>query len=406
VEVDTVLFWGKHGFRVGTPVYQFQPELALIGFVSAIEASDPKVYRFYVGIAKKHEIGVLRDDTHFEFLQTSSSFLAILGGFLSKGNGELLKKQMLQVAIKNQKKITGIFARLSEILGRELQNQQLATQILTNPVLRESIQQTLEQEIFSRIDWDGILQSVEKNENAAKITSLLGQHVQWDKVTKQAMETGADRALDEVSSYFIDPKYFSNMEGGRVIKLFAGILSFAANPEKSKQRALRGFEKGAWKGGWGATRHELKKVFKEHHREIMQHGSEVLQKTAKDIELMDKIVGGFQALTKNAQLLNYVKSRYGDHVANALVKTFSEASHDKTIVSNFEEISTEIQDLTAQWFEKFVLNENRTGPNPDLLMAVREGISRKPEPQIICFPGKGLRVPKHYVYQVRGKGGR
>ena len=387
-------------FKVGNPVYQINPELILIGFISKIvDNYNAKSRHFFLSVGKKYTLNVLRDDTQFEFFYTSPSFLAILGNFLDKQNGELLKKQLFSVATQNKKKITLIFKQIGKILGNEIGNQELAEQIVANPRLKESIMQTLKEEILAKINWDSIVANIEENNNSKAIVAIFKGNVAWNKVLNNALEGGTKGALDKTSSYLFDPNYFSDNHGGTIIKSFGSLLSFIMSPKESFEKAKTGFQTGAWKKGWPVAYEEIKQVFNRHDDQIMQHGSKVVKEVAKEMKIQKKLLAGFQSLANNKQLYNYIQSRYGPKVANALTKTFLMASKDKIILDNTQSIVDKIQDLVRQWVEKFVLNKNKTGPNPQLLMAVREGISKKPEPQIICIPGEGLRVSKNYLYK-------
>lgn len=390
----------KEKFIEGTPVYQFQPELALVGYVGKVDKSHEQLWRFYLQILKKYEVLVLRDDSRFEFLHTSPSLLTILGRFFNREQNKDFKQQMLNVAKKNRAKLAGIFSRLSNILGQKINNQRLAIKILQDENLRTQISETVRREIIAKVDWDAIAHSIENNEHTGHIVEVLADNIHWKGVMTGVAEGSTQGIVDEVASHFFDPKYLSDNKTGKAIKFFGGLFSLALNPEEALKRAARGARKGAWQGGWRVTRTEIKRVLNKHNAQIVEHGSEVLKKAAQEANLAENLLNGFQALASNKNLFAYIKNKYGEEVAIAVKTTFSEAAHDQKIVFVVDEIAEEIQSVTSQWLEKFLLNHKKTGPNPMLLMAVREGISQKPEPQILCFPGKGLRVDKHYVYQL------
>ncbi len=144
--------------------------------------------------------------------------------------------------------------RLGKLLGQELQDRQLAERVLNNSFLKQEITATIKHEVFARIDWNAAIASIERNEHTARITTLFKDNIDWTRVSQKAVSGGANQALDEVSSFFIDPRYFSDMKGGKIIKIFSGIVSVIFDRQRALDRAKSGFQKGAWQQGWPAAR--------------------------------------------------------------------------------------------------------------------------------------------------------
>ncbi len=389
----------QNRFQVGTAVYQLQPELLLVGFVSKREKLSPDVWRFHLDIIKKNE-GILRDDTRFEVLHTSPNLLAIVGRFLSEERTDLLKEQMRHLAERNKEKMSLVFTQISESLSERLQNKQIGNRIMEDDKVRQIILDVLKVEIFTRIDSDKIWESIGDNPKTKVLKNLVKDNINWRGVFTKGLGEGIKGGFDGASGMF-DPDYLPEGGVGSVMKMFSNLWDITVNPKKFAKRVLTSSLESAGEGALVVTLEELRRVVKENDETIAKHGSDILQKTAQEIQLSDKVSVGFRALANSNTLRDHIKNRYGNEAWKALQETFLQISQDDQVIKTIGEVSQEIQNLGRDWVEKFALNDKQNGPNPLLLMAVKEGVSQHAEPQIICYPGKGLLVAPKHIYQTK-----
>jgi len=372
----------------------------LIGFIKQHTLVDNKV-QFCLSIAKQYGPKILREDTQFEFLHASPSLPAILNRFLSQEMAQQFKTELMTLATQNQAKINAILLQMTQLLGEKLNDQALAQQIMQDQELKNAIYQAVKQEILSKISWNEVLARLEKNPQAQQMVTLLKDNIGWSNIAQKAMGGAADAALDQMASYWVDPKSIPENAGGTAIKLYLSLMGFFIDPAEVSRRAVRGVGPGAWSGAWPAAQKEIREVVEKHHETILEHGSKALKDVASEMDIAQTVWQGIKNLAQNKALLSYLQDRYGTEVAEAVRNVLTASAQNQVILGHLSTIVQDVQNLTTAWLTKFILDENQTGPNPMLLMAVREGISQKKEPQVVCYPGQSSRrVPEKYIFML------
>ncbi len=384
-------------FKVGTSVYRFQPKLEVLGFVKDIQIKSDHVL-FLLSISAKYKDAILCDTTKFELLQSSPSMIMIFQRFFEGPNAQQFKQEMKRLAENNQSKISIIFLRLTQILGSKIKNEQQAKAILEDPQLKAMIYEQFREQITTKIDLQELWDKLEQNPHAKHTVEIFQKNIDWKKVKYRAIAGAGSQALEDASTAWLDPKMVFDDPNTAAKALFS-VMNFIIDPSTTTKRGTDALIPGATKAAVKATAKEAGKIAKENFPEILESGSEAAINVLTETQTPQKIWEGLLNLSKNKQIREYTQKRYGSKVTEAISQTFIEASNDPQIVTNFNTIVSDIQNITTGWLEKFLLDETHSGPNPLLLVAIREGISQKIESQIVCYPGEnGRRVSSENIF--------
>lgn len=389
----------QDNLHIGTPVYRLNPNLELVGFVAKV--SEHRDF-YYLQIKKEYDVVVLREDTTFEFLGASPSLLAVLSRFVAQNQKQLLP-EITALARENQQLVEKIGNQLHAMLASNVNNSALVAQLWEDKTLSQAMGRALKREILGKIPWNQVLENLERDDQTGQLVALYKNSIHWKGIFTGSMEASLDGAIDEMSSFLIDPKYVSSRRSGPFIKWMSSMFYAVTHPHDFLGTALRGARQAAGKKSWELTLYELKQVYRQHEDEILKHGSDLLKKSAVEMQLQDKTVNFVQSLRE--ELGPYIQERYGKNAWDTLDKTLQEAKGHPQLRENIDCIGQKTLEFLKKWTEKFLLDDKKTGPNPLLLLAFREGITQKAETQLICFAGAGQRVEaKSHIFKLNPLG--
>lgn len=258
--------------------------------------------------------------------------------------------QDFQVLAGKQKYLLGnVLERIQDRLSRTMEVNKV-NEIYSDPFIRERLWKALEQNIISAIDWNIVTQNIKQHDGAKIITKMMGENIYKRKFIWQG-----------VKGIFGD-----------------GVMNNIA------QEALR---QGS----------EILKV-DETRKVLLENGQDLALQAIEDSEIKKKSYDFLLAIKNDQELHKYVKEKYGNAVWDSILESLEDSAKNEK--DSIMAMKTSLEDFAKKWLEFIVLNEKKDGPNPIMLLAVKEAISGQ-KPMVMCIPGQGEKVTAGYEYELR-----
>jgi len=321
-------------FPIGTPLYCMDDELELVGYISSVRKQEGN-YLFHVQILKKDRERIFFQNTRFRFMHSSPMLWIALKKFFEGEQMIRLRSELEDVMEDCKEKGENILFVFKDIMLKQGKAENLVQQIVNDAYLKNVLFKVISKKCSESTDWQNVFQKIQKSQATYNVSLLAQQKIQKRKIF---------------------------WEG------FKGI--FLLSPLKKAQDEF--LKQG-------------KEFILENDTYLLEQLGHISLEVSKESGVVGKSVKSMHDILGNSEVQQYVVAKYGNDTYTLLQDVALELKNSRRIKNSLQQMQMNIQEILTKWLEALVLNEEKAGPNPWLLLAMRQALAAG-RPMIIVYP--------------------
>lgn len=333
-------------FSIGTPVYNLENELILVGYIASIQKNSKNTL-FHIQILDDYKQSILLQKTRFRFLHTSPTLWLALKKFMASEQMVSLKIDISDLLKDCGEKGGDIASTFQDILVKQGHVNQLVLQILQDEKVKELVAQSIQKNIIETTDWDSLWNKIQESQESQNISDIVQSNINKNKIILAGLK---------------------------------GMLTFSPI-QGAKQELMT----------------QSKELLSTNHSYLLKQIGTLSLKTTKENEMPQKAFTTLKDIFQNKEIKEYITTKYGADAYKMICTVTENFKGNARIKSSWNDIQKNMQLILTKWLEALVLNEDKTAPNPWLLLAMKSAMAAD-RPMIIVYPKKSDAVSAGYQY--------
>ena len=333
-------------FTVGTPVYNLENELILVGYIASIQ-KNTKTTLFHIQILDQYKKSIFLEKTRFRFLHTSPTLWLALKKFMASEQMVSLKVNISDLLKDCGEKGSDIASTLQEILVKQGHVNKFVLQILQDPKVKELVAQSIQKNIVETTDWDALWEKIQDSQESQNISNMVETNINKNKILLAGLK---------------------------------GILTLS--PIQGAKKELM---------------NQSKDLLATNHSYLLEQIGTLSLKATKENEMPQKAFTTLKDIFQSKEIKEYITTKYGAEAYQTMCTVTENFKGNARIKSSWNDIQKDMQLILTKWLEALALNEDKTAPNPWLLLAMKSAMAAD-RPMVIVYPEASNATSAGYQY--------